>query len=211
MTNLPPIPAGSPILLGTSNPAKQSELRLLLKGLALVLKSPSEVGLETPPEEEGETHQAIAIAKAVRWSERSGMLAIASDGGLAIPALGADWDSRYTHRFAGPGADDPQRVASLLELMQPYQGRDREASWVEAVALADRGSLLESWEVSGATGFIAEAPGALSETRGFWVFSLWYFPHLGKTWNQLALEERRGLNDHWQRLREQVQGFFTAA
>ena len=201
-------------MLGTSNPAKQRELGLLLDGLSLIPKSPSEVGLDTPPEERGDTHQAIAVDKAIQWSERGEMLAIASDGGLVVPALGPDWESRYTHRFAGPEADDSQRAESLLELMMSYQGADREASWVEAVALADRGTLLESWEVNGATGVIAERPGALpetrGETRGFWVFSLWYFPHLGKTWGQLSLEERQDLDDHWLRLRDKVHGYFRS-
>ena len=88
------------------------------------------------------------------------MLVIASDGGLVIPALGDNWESRYTHRFAGPAADDRERARRLLEVMGPLRGDERSASWVEAVALADRGEVLASWSLTGATGYIVEADAA---------------------------------------------------
>jgi cyclopropane fatty-acyl-phospholipid synthase-like methyltransferase len=43
---------------------------------------------------------------------------------------------------------------------------------------------------------------------GFWAFSLWRFPALGKTYDQLTQEEREGLDDHWAQLRTKVQEFF---
>ena len=136
------------------------------------------------------------------------MLVIASDGGLVVPALGANWESRFTHRFAGPAADDDERLRRLLQLMQPYQGSDRQASWIESVAIADRGAVLQSWELTGSTGVInSESPGELG-TPGFWVFSVWYFPQFGKTYNQLSDSEKESLDDHWTRLKELVQDYF---
>ena len=128
-----------PILLATGNRDKQSEFRRLLEGLPFTPATPAEVGIDAAPEEEGETHEAIARDKAAQWSKSASMLAVASDGGLVVPALGPRWESRYTHRFAGPAADNNERLARLLELMRPYRGEDRRASWVEALALADRG------------------------------------------------------------------------
>ena len=145
-------------------------------------------------------------SKAVHYSQTAGILAVASDGGLVLPALGTGWESRYTHRFAGPAAGNDQRVQRLLEVMRPYQGRDREASWVEGLAVADRGKLLASWEVTGATGVIADSP-TVGPINDFWAFSLWYFPQLGKTYNHLTVGERGGLNDHWLQLRDLLQGF----
>ncbi len=135
------------------------------------------------------------------------MLVIASDGGLVIPALGPDWESRHTHRFAGPTVDDSQRVDRLLELMEPFIGADRSASWVEAVAIAHRGQILASWELQGAAGEIAEAreSGPVPE---FWAFTVWTFPQYGKTYNQLTPNELESLNDHWTRLGQLVRYFF---
>jgi len=197
-----------PILLATTNPAKERTFRWLLEGLLLSPVTPARLGLDSDPKEEGDSHEAIARLKAQEWSAAGGsVLAIASDGGLVIPALGARWESRYTHRFAGPAADDAERTRRLLELMHPHSGTAREASWVEALAIADRGLVLASWELSGSTGVIAESPVDQPSIPGFWAFSVWYFPRLGKGYNQLSPEERESLDDHWTRLRPMVQRF----
>ena len=196
------------ILLATGNPAKQATLGWLLEGLPMELVEPKELGLISVPEEEGETHRAIAEQKASAWSEAASMLVIASDGGLVIPALGSNWESRFTHRFAGGAATDQDRLSRLLELMQPYRGAERAASWIEAVAIADQGRTLTSWELTGATGFIADTPSEEGVVPGFWVFSIWQFPKLGKYYNHLTESEREALDDHWAQLRTQVQEYF---
>ncbi|HZA23010.1 MAG TPA: non-canonical purine NTP pyrophosphatase [Dehalococcoidia bacterium] len=196
------------ILLATGNPAKQETLRWLLEGLPLHPVTPRELGIESVPDEEGDTHEDIARLKAAEWSRASSMLVIASDGGLLIPALGINWESRFTHRFAGLDADDSDRTRQLLELMRPYKDEERQASWVEAVAIADRGQVLASWELTGSTGIIQEVPGNAPQVPGFWVFSLWYFPRFGKTYRELTSQEKAELDDHWTRLKELVQRFF---
>ena len=209
MSSLPSRTSDTPILLATTNPAKERTFRWLLEGLPLSPVTPARLGLDADPKEEGDSHEAIARLKAQEWSAAGGsVLAIASDGGLVIPALGARWESRYTHRFAGPAADDAERTRRLLELMHPHSGTAREASWVEALAIADRGRVLVSWELQGGTGVIAESPAAEPAIPGFWAFSVWYFPQFGKSYNQLAPQEREALDDHWVRLRPMVQHFF---
>ncbi len=201
--------AKTPVLLGTGNPAKTDALRRLLEGLPLDPVTPSRLGLTAEPEETGDTHLAIAALKAQDWSRAGSMLAVASDGGLHIPALGPGWESRYTHRFAGPDADDARRRERLLELMHAFQGEHRTAAWVEALAVADRGRLLVSWELQGATGLIADrAASGAPQTTGFWAFSIWCFPQFGKTYDQLSPQQLAELDDHWIRLRRLVQGFF---
>ena len=199
-----------PILLATGNVAKQETLRWLVEGLRVAPVTPAEAGVAADPDESGETHLEIAREKAREWSEAGGMLVIASDGGLVIPALGANWESRYTHRFAGPAADDRERARRLLEVMAPLRGEDRAASWVEAVAVADRGDVLASWELTGATGYIVEDAPEEVDTTGFWVFSLWRFPRFGKIYHELTAAEKEALDDHWTRLRELVQGWFAS-
>ena len=137
------------------------------------------------------------------------MLAIASDGGLVVPALGPRWESRYTRRFAGPAANNGERLSRLMELMRPYHGEDRRASWVEALAIADRGRVLASWELSGGIGFLDERPpaGPLPE---FWVFSVWRFPQFGATYSQLTDAQRESIDDHWGRLRRLVRRYLTS-
>ena len=201
--------AHTPILLATGNRDKQAEFRRLLDALPFAPVTPAEAGLSDVPDEKGDTHEAIARDKAAQWSKAASMLAIASDGGLVVPALGPCWESRYTHRFAGPAADNGERLRRLLELMRPYHGEDRRASWVEALAIADRGRVLASWELSGAIGYLDEQPpaGPLPE---FWVFSVWRFPQFGATYSQLTDAQRESIDDHWGRLRRLVSRFLAS-
>ena len=198
-----------PILLATGNGDKQQAFRTLLSGLPFKPMTPAEIGASASTVENGDTHEAIAIEKAVTWSDAGSMLAIASDGGLVVPSLGAAWQSRHTRRFAGPDIDNSQRVDGLLELMESFSGADRNASWAEAIAIAYKGRLLASWELLGATGEIARSKptGPIPE---FWVFTIWNFPQLGKTYSQLTPEELLSLNDHWSRLGQLVRRFLQS-
>ena len=201
--------ANTSILLGTNNPAKERRLRWLLEGLPIDAVTPVGAGLAGEgPEEGASSHEEVACLKAQDWSRASGMRAIASDGGLVIPALGSSWESLHTHRFAGRHADDTARLEFLLQLMRPFKGEERRASWVEALAIAENGRTLGSWQVEGATGLLLEGSGEGPVVPGFWVFSVWHFPHLGKTYNQLNDEELERLNDHWSQLKSSVQRFF---
>lgn len=199
----------APILLATGNSDKQNAFRSVISGLPLLPVTPAEIGVTASTLEDGDTHEAIALEKAVAWSKAGSMLAIASDGGLVIPALGPAWQSRHTRRFAGPEVGDSQRVDRLLELMEPYTGGDRAASWAEALAIAYKGRPLASWELLGATGEIAQArqPGPVPE---FWAFTLWNFPEQGKNYNELTPKELASLNDHWTRLGQLVRRFFQS-
>lgn len=200
----------SEILLATGNADKQRMLAWLLEDIPVRAVSPADVGVRADPDESADTHEAIARAKAEEWSRVAGMPAIASDGGLVVPVLGANWESRHTHRFAGPAADDAERQRRLLRLMEPFASDQRDAAFVEALAIADAGQTVASWQVSGATGRIVDSMaqrGGETDGHGFWVFPLWYFPQLGRTYDRLTAAERAALGDHWQTLRSHVREF----
>ena len=198
------------ILLATGNADKQRMLAWLLEETPVRVVAPADLGVRADPDESGDTHEAIARAKAEEWSRAAGMPAIASDGGLVVPVLGANWESRYTHRFAGPAADDAERQRRLLHLLEPFSGDQRNAAFVEALAIADAGETVASWQVSGATGRIVDSladRGGDTDGDGFWVFPLWYFPEFGRTYDRLTQAERATLGDHWHILRARVREF----
>ncbi len=195
------------ILLATGNADKQAMLGWLLEGLPVDLMTPAEIEVSARPDESGDSHEAIAKTKAEAWSDVAGIPAIASDGGLLVPALGANWESRYTRRFAGPAADDAERQRRLLMLLEPYHGADREAAFVEGLAIAESGRTIASWEASGAAGRIVDDladAGDPTDGDGFWVFPLWYFAEFSRTYDKLTQQERATLGDHWQTLRALV-------
>ena len=194
-------------LLATANPAKQERLRRLLEGLPFECHGPAEAGLlhRGPAQETGTTHAEIAADKAVAWSRAASALAISSDGGLSIPALGDRWQSILTRRLTGEGSDE-ERAKVLLELMQPCSGQERRATWHEALAIAEDGRLLASWSVQGPTGMVARSPGRRG-IPGFWVFDVWEMPSLGKRYSELTERELEAVGDHWAQLKALARPF----
>ena len=199
----------SPLLLATTNPQKLNQLRWLLEGLPIETVGPSQLSnpQKTAPPEHGATHEAIARNKAAEWSIATSLPAIASDGGLRIPALGSSWSSLTTARFAGEGATNQEKARALLEMMAPFRGEERRATWVEALAMAEEGRCLESWEVTGAEGMLLDELPSDVPDAGFWVFSLWHFPRFGKTYDRLDAGELAQIDDHWNQLSDHVRSF----
>ena len=199
------------ILLGSTNPAKIERLRDCLDGWPFTFITVEELPDHEPPEEIGGTHREIAEAKALDWARISDGLAIASDGGVEIPALGSGWDSLLTRRAAGQDATDDDRIRHLLALMNHLQtDNERAATWHEAVSVAEPSSgIVQTWDVSGPTGVIGRHP---SEQRidGFWLASLWQFPSLGdRTYTELSRDELATIGDPWLRLKTEIQQWLS--
>ncbi len=200
--------AGHTILLATGNPAKGAKLRWLLDGLGLEPATLAEHPDLRLPDETSGTFRANAELKAIAASRACDGLAIASDGGVVIPALGDAWDALRTGRAAGPGATDEAKARHLLALMAAKRGDDRRVSWSEAVAVADRGMLTGAWGAAETSGVLTETYDPAQAIPGFWVYSLWYFPQAGKRYVELTAAELEGQDRTWMALREQVRRFF---
>ena len=183
------------VLLATTNPAKAERLRVLAAGAGITLLDASSIASPPEVEEDSASHLGNAIRKAVVWSRAHQGLALASDGGLVIPALGDGWSSLVTRRGTGGEVSDEEHAKRLLRRMRDLDGERRSAHWTEAVAIARDGALLGAWEASGLHGRIAEdyVPPPDGPT-GFWVSGLWVSDASGKRhWERseadLALED----------------------
>ncbi len=186
------------LLIATLNPAKAEKLRALAAGIDLTLVEPSSVASPPEVEEDASSHLGNAIHKAVAWSRASSAVALASDGGLAIPALGDDWSSLVTRRGTGGDVSDEEHAIRLLRRMRDLEADRRAAHRVEAVALARDGALLGAWEASGLRGRIAEQyllpPGG---TTGFWIDGLWVSTASGKRAWELAEGDLAAEDEPW--------------
>ncbi|HEY8286920.1 MAG TPA: non-canonical purine NTP pyrophosphatase [Chloroflexota bacterium] len=200
------------LLLATSNPAKLVRLRLLLEGMPFRLLAPTDLGgfIEPVVEETGADFAANASLKAAAWSEAAGGLAaLASDGGMAIPALGARWDALRTRRQAGSSANDEDRIAHLLKLMAGLAGEDRHAVWYEAIALA-AGGAVRSWTERGDGGLIAKQAPEVRREGGFWTEEVRWYPDVGKLLRDCSEAERERINDVWPRLATRVRAALSS-
>lgn len=187
------------ILLATTNPAKQMALAHLLDGLRVTVVTPEEIGLAEPMIAEGHaTYRENAEEKAVAYAAAAEIPAIASDGGLEIPSLGAQWDGLRTRRFAGP--TDSDRIEALLALLAGIPLERRTARMHEAVAFATPGGrLVASSQEAGAWGRLAESADPRVEL-GFWIPALWLYPPRWVTQWDLFDGERSAIVTAWEAL-----------
>lgn len=203
------------VLLATSNPSKQEKLKWVLEGLGFKYINFDDIEPKIRGKikfkENGKSFKENAVIKAVNWSQEVDCLTIASDGGVHIPALGDNWNGLMTHRFAGQKATDQDRVKALLTMMKPYQGKQRIIYWSEAVALAQKGKKIVSWQVDGDQGVLAQTYDPEGVKPGWWMASLWYYPEYNKTYNDLTEPELAKVNTVWSQLKKKIQKFFRGA
>jgi XTP/dITP diphosphohydrolase len=123
--------AGERLVVASHNPGKVAEIEALLAPYKIATLGAAALGL-AEPEETGATFEENAALKARAAAEASGLLALADDSGLAVPALGGA-PGIYSARWAGPGKDF--RIA--MERVQRELGdSDRSAHFIAVLALA---------------------------------------------------------------------------
>ena len=111
------------LIAGTTNAAKAERLRALCAGLDVDWVGAASTAEAPDVEETGDSHIANAVRKAVAWSRAYAVAALASDGGLAIPALGEGWQSLLTSRATGGNVSDEEHAARLLRRMEASKER----------------------------------------------------------------------------------------
>ena len=181
MNSLQPIQ----IFLASSNPGKLREYRVLAG------ESPIELALlpsfsELPPfEEPAPTFAENSAGKALHYSRFATGTVLADDSGLVVPALGGA-PGVFSARYAGPGANDSDRVQKLLNEMSALSGDDRKSRFVCVTTLAQDGRAIAVLSDS-IEGFIAKAPRG---SEGFGYDPVFFFPQLGRTYAEITREEK---------------------
>jgi XTP/dITP diphosphohydrolase len=139
-----------PLVIASHNPGKVAEIAALLAPYGLATVGADALGLPEP-EETGDSFEANAALKAHAAARASGLVALADDSGLVVPALGGA-PGIYSARWAGPGRDF---AAAMERLRRELGGRDRRAYFVAVLALAwpDGGERLFRGEAHGRVDF----------------------------------------------------------
>jgi XTP/dITP diphosphohydrolase len=173
------------LLLATRNRDKVAEIVRILEGLPLRIRTPEEFPALPEVEEDGATFLENAAKKAVVLARGSGLLALADDTGLVVPALGGEPGIRSS-RYAGEDVTYEDNCRLLLARMADIPEVRRGAYFVSVAAVADP------------EGFVGSAEGRcegviLREPRGRGGFG--YDPvflHVpsGKTFAELTIEEK---------------------
>jgi XTP/dITP diphosphohydrolase len=129
------------LVIASHNAGKVRELHALFAPHVRALRSAAELDLPEP-HEEGESFAAIAELKARAAARASGLVAVADDSGLVVPALGGAPGVRSA-RWA------ERDFAAAMERVQRELGdRDRSARMLCALALAWPDGPAETFEGS---------------------------------------------------------------
>jgi XTP/dITP diphosphohydrolase len=186
------------LYLASSNPGKLGEYVVLARDAAQhqARHAVAPVELELLPgfnslpafDEDAPTFAENALGKAMHYSPLIDGLVFADDSGLVVPALGGA-PGVHSARYAGPNATSEQRIAKLLRELNGKSGDSRQAYFVCAIALVERGrpTVVVTARVDGE---ILEAPRGAG---GFGYDPAFYFPPLRKTFAELSALEK---NEH---------------
>ncbi len=184
------------LLLATNNPGKVREYKSLFSDLSYEVVTLAEQGINIEVEEVGASLEENARLKAATLVAQSHMLTLADDSGLEVDALGGE-PGPLSHRYAGEGASDEDRVNYLLSRLKGVPWEERAARFRCVIALA-----LPDGEVEFCQG---ECPGIITlepcGVGGFGYDPIFYLPQLDKTMAELSLEEKNRVSHRGQAAR----------
>jgi XTP/dITP diphosphohydrolase len=192
------------VFLASSNPGKLAEFQALATGEYAVasLEFALLPGFDSLPsfEESAPTFAENAAGKAVHYSRMVSEPVLADDSGLVVAALSGAPGVRSA-RYAGDSATDAQRVEKLLGEMRGKTGVERSARFVCVLALAHRGRVLAVIS-DYAAGLLLDAPRG---EGGFGYDPVFFAPEAGKTFAELARDEKNRLSHRGKAFRRMLE------
>jgi XTP/dITP diphosphohydrolase len=186
------------VVIATTNRGKLEELRALLEGLPIEVRTLAEVGAgpdKLTIVEDGATFEENAIKKARAVATATMALTIADDSGLEVDVLGGAPGVRSA-RFAHERATDAENNAALIARLEEIAGESGEVAFPArfrcAMALVDPYSGFEPHLSEGrCEGKVTRAPRG---TGGFGYDPLFIVDGEGKTMAELEAEEKNRIS-----------------
>lgn len=126
--------SGRRFLLATNNKGKLAELRPIFKELGLDCLSMGEAGINSDPEETGDTLEENALIKAKAAMTASGLPSVADDTGLLVDALDGAPGVKSARYAGGHNVSDAAKCSLLLKNMENTE--HRAARFVTCIACA---------------------------------------------------------------------------
>jgi len=139
--------------------------------------------------EDAPTFAENAVGKVLHAAAITDEAVCADDSGLVVPVLGGP--GVHSARYAGQNATSAQNIEKLLHALTGRKGKEREAYFICALAVAKSGRVV-AVITNRADGIILETP---SGSGGFGYDPVFYFPPIGKTFAQLSNAEKN-LHSH---------------
>jgi XTP/dITP diphosphohydrolase len=166
----------SALLVATTNQGKLREIRDLLAGLDVDVRTLTDFPQVPPPDETGVTFAENARQKALYYAAVTGATTVAEDSGLEVDALGGA-PGVQSARFGGEDSTYPEKFALIYKGLADAGVTTSPARFVCALAVAHAGRVV--FEARGTVeGNIAPEPRG---EGGFGYDPIFYFPPFGCT------------------------------
>lgn len=164
------------LVVATTNDGKLREIRELLAGLDVDVRTLADYPPVRAPEESGVTFAENARQKALYYAGATGRMTVAEDSGLEIDALGGA-PGVLSARFGGEDSTYPEKFALIYKGLADAGVTTSPARFVCALAVAHRGRIV--FEARGTVeGSIAPEPRG---EDGFGYDPIFFFPPFGCT------------------------------
>ena len=189
------------LIFATGNKDKMDEIREIMGDLGFEVSSMKEEGIESDPDENGNTFEENALIKAKAVHEiakEKGIEAIvlADDSGLEIDCLGKE-PGVYSARYLGRETPYKEKNLNLIKRVDETGDKDRTARFVCAVAAVFPDG--ETKVVRGTIeGTVAKTP---SGNNGFGYDPIFYVPKFGCTTADLTNAEKNKVSHRGNALR----------
>jgi XTP/dITP diphosphohydrolase len=128
------------LTFATNNTYKVDEVRQILAGTGVEVRTLAEAGLDVDPPETGDTFEANALQKARFVHALTGGWVVADDSGIEVDALGGA-PGVFSKRFASlAGRTGPEEATNNALLLERLAGRtDRRARFRCVIAVVGEG------------------------------------------------------------------------
>ncbi len=184
------------LLVATTNKGKVLEISEFLNDLPVQLLSLKDVGISDDVEETGKTYEENSRLKAIYYSKKSGLPAVADDGGLEIDALGGQPGIK-SRRWLGYKGTDEELLAHLQKVSNQLAENNRGAKFVAVLTFALPTG--KYWSERGeVVGEIAKNPHP-KLLHGYPYRSFFYLPKIKKYYHESELTkvETKAYNHRW--------------
>ena len=181
------------LLIATTNPGKLDEIRKYLSDLPIELVGLKDLNITDKIEEAGTSFKDNAILKAKFYAQKSGLPALADDGGFEIDALHGEPGVK-SHRWIHDDREDTddELIEYALEKMKSLSRARRGAQLHLVLALVLPNGKIHTVEEM-VRGIVPEIPSSI-RVAGFPYRTLLFFPEIGKFYNELSEEEHERFN-----------------
>ena len=174
------------VLLASNNGHKIKEIKEILGDFFDVV-SLREAGVESDPEETGDTFEENARIKAVAGMKASGMPCIADDSGLEVFALDG-LPGVMSARYAGGHGDDSANNEKLLRELENASDRSARYVCVICMAFPNGHEIVARGECRGT--ILKEARGE----GGFGYDPLFFYAPAGLSFAQMSAENKNAIS-----------------